>query len=184
MFAKRYPSSIENRPSGRSILAALLAIGWTTGCGLDSKEFLEMARQQSAEARQMSGANDPLANATRSNDGRETRERSSSERIAKFVSQTDLPSPGRTNPFELSGGFQTEHSTELGSSDHKEIVVVGFVQVDRPAVMLSINGKTETLFEGASVRGMLVQEIKPPQVKLSLDGVSWYASLLDRRTQK
>ena len=98
----------------------------------------------------------------------------------KLVVKSELPSPGRTNAFELSGEFQTETvAQETGGK--REIYIIGFVEVDTPRVMLSIDGRTETLKVNDTIDRITVLEIAPPRAKLSFDGVSWNASIFDKR---
>jgi hypothetical protein len=104
-------------------------------------------------------------------------------KLRKFISLADLPSPGRINAFELAGEFLTEKSDSTLTDKKREVFVLGFVEVDHLSVMLSVDGKTEILKTGDNSSGISVLEISPPQVRLSLDGVSWYASLFDRRKQ-
>ncbi len=98
----------------------------------------------------------------------------------KLIAKSELPSPGRTNAFELSGEFQTESVTqETGAK--REVHIIGFVEVDTPRVMLSIDGRTETLKVNDTIDRITVLEIAPPRAKLSSDGVSWNASIFDKR---
>jgi len=99
---------------------------------------------------------------------------------SKLIAVTDMPSPGRTNAFELSNDFQPEAAIQE-SSGKREIYVIGFVEVDNPSVMLSIDGRTQVVKAGESFERITVLEIAPPRARLSFDGVSWNASIFDRR---
>jgi hypothetical protein len=97
-----------------------------------------------------------------------------------LISKSDMPSPGRSNAFELLGEFHADASHQE-SGGKREVYVLGFVEVDEPSVMLSIDGRTEVLKNGDTFERITVQEIVPPRAKLFCDGVSWSASIFDRR---
>ena len=101
---------------------------------------------------------------------------------SKLIAKTDMPSPGRTNAFELSNDSQPDSAIQE-SSGKKEIYVIGFVEVDNPSVMLAIDGRTQVLKAGETFERITVLEIAPPRVRLSSDGVSWNASIFDRRSK-
>ena len=101
--------------------------------------------------------------------------------IGKLVSKAEIPSPGRINAFELSGEYHTE-TTIQDSKVKREIFIAGFVEVDKPSVMLSIDGRTQTLLVGETFERITILEIAPPRARLSCDGVSWNASIFDRRS--
>lgn len=92
-----------------------------------------------------------------------------------------MPSPGRTNPFELSSEFQEQSQTEV-SGGKRDIRVAGFVEVDEPVVMLLIDGKTHSFKKGETHLRITVNEIMPPRVRLTYDNVTWNASLFDRNS--
>lgn len=99
----------------------------------------------------------------------------------RLVSVIAKPSPDRTNPFELSGEFQ-EASLGEPTGRKREIRVLGFIELDSPAVMLSMDGRTQIFKTGETFDKVTVQEIQPPRAKISYDGVSWQASIFDRRS--
>lgn len=98
-----------------------------------------------------------------------------------LIAKTEMPSPGRINAFELAGEFQADIPSQE-SGGKREIYVIGFVEVDVPSVMLAIDGRTQVLKAGDTFERITVQEINPPRARLSCDGVSWHASILDRRS--
>ena len=100
------------------------------------------------------------------------------EHPVRFVA---MPSPDRTNPFELSGEYQ-EVSIGEPSGRKREIRVLGFVELDAPAVMLSVDGRTQIFKAGETFDKITVLEIQPPRAKISYDGVTWQASIFDRRS--
>lgn len=99
----------------------------------------------------------------------------------KQIAKTEMPSPGRVNAFELSDDFHSETPVQE-TAGKREIYVLGFVEVDNPSVMLSIDGRTQVLKAGDTIDHITVQEIVPPRARLSSDGVSWNASIFDRRS--
>jgi hypothetical protein len=144
-----------------------------SGCSIDTQELLEQSQAHATGA---------LAKPEQSlfDLGSESSGETAESALEVFVSSTDLPSPGRTNPFELSGEFHTD-TGDFTNNSKREIFIVGFVEVDQKCVMLSVDGKTEVLGVGDTSAGITVLELAQPQARLSYDGVSWYASLLDRR---
>jgi hypothetical protein len=99
----------------------------------------------------------------------------------KPVSLTTMPSPDRTNPFEMSGEFE---ETPIGDAPSKkrEIRVLGFIELDAPAAMLSLDGRTQIFKVGETFDKITVQEIQPPRVRINYDGVTWQASIFDPRS--
>ena len=98
----------------------------------------------------------------------------------KPVALVAMPSPDRTNPFEMSGEFQ---ETVPGDTTGKkrEVRVLGFIELDAPAVMLSLDGRTQIFKVGETFDKVTVHEIQPPRARISYDGVTWQASIFDRR---
>jgi hypothetical protein len=64
---------------------------------------------------------------------------------------------------------------EGGSEDAVELL--GFVRLDKPQVVLSINGQVTPIFEGGSQYGIEVISIQPPKVVLQRGRQRWQASL-------
>ncbi len=151
----------------------LFAIGNCIGCSLDSNETLEALQRN---ATPFSGA---LAKATTELPESESPDGLGGS-LSTQVAKTEMPSPGRLNAFELSGVFHAETlSQETGGK--REIFVIGFVEVDVPSVMLAIDGRTQVLKAGDTFERITVHEIVPPRARLSCDGVTWNASIFDRR---
>ncbi len=98
------------------------------------------------------------------------------------VAKTDLPSPGRINAFEIDGEFRSETTAAESAGGKREVYIIGFVEVDEPSVMLAIDGRTQVLKKGDTYERITVEEIVPPRAKLNCDGVSWIASIYDRRS--
>ncbi len=99
----------------------------------------------------------------------------------KPVSSIAMPSPDRTNPFEMSGEFLETSSVDT-SGKKREVRVLGFIELDSPAVMLSLDGRTQIFKVGETFDKVTVHEIQPPRARISYDGVTWQASIFDRRS--
>ncbi len=91
-----------------------------------------------------------------------------------------LPSPNRTDPFEWDERFNKEAGSEERTGAHA-VKILGFIETDKPRVMLSVDGQVETLAEGESLKKVEVVEIKVPRVRLSIDELTWTASIFDER---
>jgi hypothetical protein len=65
--------------------------------------------------------------------------------------------------------------TEGGSEDAVELL--GFVKLDKPQVVLSINGLVTPIYEGGNQYGIEVISIQPPKVVLQRGRQRWQASL-------
>jgi hypothetical protein len=171
--------AVDRFPRFRNGTLSICLLSWLTGCSVDTEQIQEMVRQttpiHAPDGAPTSGELDGDFRVESSNE--------KESKLHQFVSLVDLPSPGRINAFELAGEFLTEKSDSTVTDKKREIFVLGFVEVDHMSVMLSVDGKTEILKTGDINSGIRVLEISPPQVRLSMDGVSWYASLFDRRKQ-
>jgi hypothetical protein len=85
------------------------------------------------------------------------------------------PFPDRVDLFvppKRLGGVRLK---EGESEDAVELL--GFVRVDRPQVVLSINGEVHPIYEGATQFGIEVISIQPPKVVLQRGRQRWQASL-------
>jgi hypothetical protein len=179
VFLETVLFAVDRLPFFQNGTLSICLLSWLTGCSADTSQIQEMVRQatpmHAPEGVPTSGELDGEFSVD-SNNAKESK-------LRQFVSLVDLPSPGRINAFELAGEFLTEKSDSTVTDKKREIFVLGFVEVDHMSVMLSVDGKTEILKIGDTNSGISVLEISPPQVRLSMDGVSWYASLFDRRKQ-
>lgn len=146
-------------------LGAILLL--STGCSSEmSDAIVEAARAQSHGPKLPSEQESPKSEA----EGK------------RLVSMVAMPSPERTNPFEMSGDFE---EAPIGDTIGKkrEIRVIGFIELDAPAAMLSLDGRTQIFKAGETFDKVTVQEIQPPRVRVSCDGVTWQASLFDPRSK-
>ena len=176
-FSRRQNNQDANSKAASTkliMMFGLLAIGNCIGCSLQSGESLESLQTNATPF------SDVLANATNKLTEADLADMSEIP-TGKQIAKTEMPSPGRVNAFELSDDFQSETPVQE-SAGKREIYVLGFVEVDDPSVMLSIDGRTQVLKAGDTIDRITVQEIVPPRARLSSDGVSWNASIFDRRS--
>lgn len=141
------------------------------GCSSEMSDAIVQAARSQTQPMPSSKAIDPIS------------EEIESENRAKLVSVAAMPSPNRTNPFELSGEFQEDVAIE-GTGRKREIRVVGFIELDNPAVMLSLDGRSQIFKAGETIDKITVLEIQPPRARISYDGVTWNASIFDRRSSQ
>jgi hypothetical protein len=86
---------------------------------------------------------------------------------APFPERVDLFVP----PKRQGGMVLTEGGTE------EAVELLGFVRLDQPQVVLSINGEVTPIGEGGSQYGIEVISIQPPKVVLQRGRQRWQASL-------
>jgi len=85
------------------------------------------------------------------------------------------PFPDRTDLFQPPKRTQgTQHRSETSEG---LVELKGFVNVDEPRVVLSIDGAIAPLPEGGEKYGVQVISIKPPTVVLQRGRNRWTASL-------
>jgi len=94
---------------------------------------------------------------------------------ASAVAEYQPPFPDRVDLFMPPKRVGGTRSKEGESDDAVELL--GFVRVDRPRVVLSINGEVHPLYEGARQFGIEVISIQPPKVVLQRGRQRWQASL-------
>lgn len=85
------------------------------------------------------------------------------------------PYPNRENLF-LAPKRTSTHAQTSGSTN-QTIDLLGFANVDRPKVILSINGQVVPISEGEQQAGIEVISIQPPAVVLQRDRERWQATL-------
>lgn len=163
----------RNRPLASAPIAATLisaaVLSLATGC--DSQEMLQQVIEQARAA--TPGAAAPAGSLTATlGDGADGV-------LAEDEFSMPPPSPGRNDPFRYPDDFQTTQPSGERTG-RGEVKLLGFVQTDRPKVLLTIEGQSGTLAVGESLGRVTVESISIPNVRLSLDGVTWNASLFDR----
>jgi hypothetical protein len=106
----------------------------------------------------------------------ETKPTPSEDEVAKpAVAEYKPPFPDRVDLFvppKRQGGMRLK---EGESEDSVELL--GFVDVDRPQVVLSVNGQVVPIAEGAAQYGVEVISIQPPKVVLQRGRQRWQASI-------
>lgn len=143
----------------------------SAGCSSEMSDAIVQATRSQSQSSAFGKATDPIS------------EEIESESRTQLVSAIAMPSPNRTNPFELSGEFQEDLVLE-GTGRKREIRVVGFIELDIPAVMLSLDGRSQVFKTGETFDKITVLEIQPPRARISYDGVTWNASIFDRRSSQ
>ena len=141
----------------------------SAGCSSEMSDAIVRAARSQSQSSHVGKATDPIS------------EEIESESRTKLASVAAMPSPNRTNPFELSGEFQEDLIVE-GTGRKREIRVIGFIELDKPAVMLSLDGRSQVFKAGETFDKITVLEIQPPRARISYDGVTWNASIFDRRS--
>lgn len=85
------------------------------------------------------------------------------------------PFPERVELFEPSK--RADNSLRRSDEQGDTVELKGFINVDEPRVVLSIDGVVSPLAEGAEKYGVQVIRIQPPSVDLRRNGRNWRASL-------
>ena len=160
--------NLPRRPLAFARLAPVL-LALAAGC--DSQEMLQQVIEQAGVP--APGGLVPGGNLTA------TLDESVETDPVEGVAHTPLPSPGRGDPFRYPEGFQSVQS-EGGRTERGDVKLLGFIETDRPRVLISIDGQRGTLAAGESIGRVTVESISIPYVRLSLEGISWNASLFDR----
>ena len=94
---------------------------------------------------------------------------------AAAVAEFHPPFPGRTELFAPPRGGQT---TVRRDDEHGDTIELkGFLNVDGPQVVLSIDGVLSPIPEGGEKYGVQVISINPPQAVLQRGRSRWTASL-------
>jgi hypothetical protein len=86
------------------------------------------------------------------------------------------PFPERLDMFAVPKNKRSKQGSRAGSGDTVELI--GFVHVDRPRAVLSIDGEVAPIAEGDRQAGVEVISIQPPVVVLQRGRERWQASLL------
>ncbi len=85
------------------------------------------------------------------------------------------PFPERADLFEPSK--RAEKSARRGDEHGESVELKGFINVDQPQVVLSIDGVVSPVPEGGEKYGVQVIRIQPPSVDLRRNGRNWRATL-------
>lgn len=90
------------------------------------------------------------------------------------VADYQPPFPDRVDLFvppKRQGGARTN------GQEQDAVELLGFVRVDRPKAVLSINGQVASIAEGSAQFGVEVVSIQPPKVVLQRGRQRWQAGL-------
>ena len=98
------------------------------------------------------------------------------EQEQPLVKQYESPFPDRTNLFQAPKR-QGKGMVQSDGQSETSIELLGFVNVDRQQVVLSIDGLVAALPEGSKQDGIEVISIHPPSVILKRGKERWQASL-------
>lgn len=85
------------------------------------------------------------------------------------------PFPERADLFEPSK--RAEKSARRGDEHGESVELKGFINVDQPQVVLSIDGVVSPVPEGGEKYGVQIIRIQPPSVDLRRNGRNWRATL-------
>jgi hypothetical protein len=91
------------------------------------------------------------------------------------VAQFTPPFPERLEMFEPPKRAQS--TVRRNDDDGQSVVLMGFVNVDRPRAILSIDGVISPIHEGGEKYGVQVRVIQPPSVVLQRGRDRWTATL-------
>jgi hypothetical protein len=97
------------------------------------------------------------------------------EEARPAVAEYKPPFPDRVDLFvppKRQGGMRLKE----GESE-ESVELLGFVDVERPQVVLSVNGQVVPIAEGAAQYGVEVISIQPPKVVLQRGRQRWQASI-------
>ncbi len=91
------------------------------------------------------------------------------------VAQYTPPFPDRLDMFEPPKRAQS--AMRRDDEDSESVVLMGFVNVDQPRAILSIDGVIAPIQEGGQKYGVQVRVIQPPTVVLERGRRRWTATL-------
>jgi hypothetical protein len=101
------------------------------------------------------------------------------------ASAPDAPNAASAEPYtppfpdrvDLFVPPKRQGSSQSHDSSERAVELMGFVRVDRPRAILSINGQVSPLAEGESVDGIEVISVQPPSVLLQRGRQRWQATI-------
>ena len=118
---------------------------------------------------------DETAADTQSEEG-VVKEDAEQEKETTLASSYEPPFPDRTDLFKMPKR-EGRSNAVTAEGIEKAIELVGFVNVDSPQVVLSIDGMVASLEEGSILAEIEVISIQPPSVVLQRGRQRWQASL-------
>ncbi|MCI0334442.1 MAG: hypothetical protein L0228_14585 [Planctomycetes bacterium] len=157
----------------RNLTTLLLCFGTAaSGCGRTDEPLVETAPAATSPAVETTTAaveSQPNANASKSPELAEPQKQT--DQIAQYTP----PFPDRLDLFEPP---QRAKGSVRREDEHGETVELkGFIDVDEPRVVLSIDGVISSIPEGGEKYGVQVISIEPPTVVLQRGRNRWPATL-------
>jgi hypothetical protein len=104
-----------------------------------------------------------------------SQEQQSNPESSRAVAQFSPPFPERLELFEPPKRAQS--AVRQNDNDGETVELKGFVNVDTPRVVLSIDGVVAPIAEGGEKYGVQVISIQPPSVVLQRGRSRWTATL-------
>ncbi|MEM9644582.1 MAG: hypothetical protein AAF989_06285, partial [Planctomycetota bacterium] len=89
------------------------------------------------------------------------------------------PYPDRLDPFSLPepSGRAAEQAAGEASVAAKQVVVMGFADLESPRVILKIGKQTKVMKVNDVAKGIRVLKIEPPRVQLTMENLTWTATM-------
>jgi hypothetical protein len=145
------------------------AIIVVVGCSSSDESAVDATAAEETAPVTSASATQPVATAPT------TPELADAQAPATAVAEYSPPFPGRDELFEAPKRAQStvRHDDEHGES----VELKGFINVDRPKVVLSIDGVISPVPEGGEKYGVQVIAIEPPSVVLQRGRSRWTATL-------
>lgn len=162
------------------LITSVLTLSAIAGCSSDLSSDLSQALDAASNAQRGSGLGE-LSALSGFNSNKEVSQVSQLETLAS-EKPLNMPSPGRTNPFEIASEYENDNREEVVNRK-REIQIVGFIELDQPSVMLSVDGKSHVVKSGEAFENITVNEVSPPSARITYDGVSRNISIFDRRSK-
>jgi hypothetical protein len=140
-----------------------------SGCKTADEAAMDVESVTAAIAEPVAGKSDQPTPDTKSTEGE------SKPAAPIIAAQFSPPFPERVELFEPPKRAQSTGRREDESGDTVELK--GFINVDQPRVVLSIDGTIAPIAEGGEKYGVQVISIQPPSVVLQRGRSRWTATL-------
>jgi hypothetical protein len=105
----------------------------------------------------------------------QSKENKARDAAVAAVAQYTPPFPDRLDMFEPPK--RAQGAVRRDDEDSESVVLMGFVNVDQPRAILSIDGVIAPIQEGSQKYGVQVHVIQPPTVVLERGRRRWTATL-------
>ena len=105
----------------------------------------------------------------------QSKEKKAEDAAKSAVAQFTPPFPDRLDMFEPPK--RAQGTVRRDDEDGESVVLMGFVNVDQPRAILSIDGVIAPIQEGGQKYGVQVRVIQPPTVVLERGRRRWTATL-------